>query len=316
MSPEQVAGREVDHRTDIFSLGVLLYEMASGKRPFEGASSIELASSILRDTPPPVSEMRGDLPAGLAELVRRCLDKDPRQRVQTAREIGAHCRELARQVSSPSGSLVAARASTTSGSGALRQDEGFWVAMLPFKYTGANADLLALAEGLSEEIVTGLSRFSYLRVVARSSTLRYANQAVDVRVAGQEIGARYVMEGRRTSFAPCLRRSPRPVSNRQPVRRGRHGGGVSGPGHAARTGGGDQGAAGRRRRRSGGAGAVSAGSALGLGAQPPEHLLVHRDIKPANIFLTPQGAKILDFGLAKATLRPGKSPSMQSTLDP
>ena len=87
-----------------------------------------------------------------------------------------------------------ARSSATD-SGAARADEGFWVAVLPFKYGGANADLTALAEGLTEEIVTGLSRFSYLRVIARSSTARYANEAVDVRSAGKELGARYVMEG-------------------------------------------------------------------------------------------------------------------------
>ena len=67
--------------------------------------------------------------------------------------------------------------------------------MLPFKYSGANAELTALAEGLTEDIVTGLSRFSYLRVIARSSTSRYANESVDVRAAGKELGARYVMEG-------------------------------------------------------------------------------------------------------------------------
>ncbi len=67
--------------------------------------------------------------------------------------------------------------------------------MLPFKYRGTNADLTALTDGLSEEIVTGLSRFSYLRVIARSATSRYANEAVDVRVAGKELGARYVMDG-------------------------------------------------------------------------------------------------------------------------
>jgi len=80
-------------------------------------------------------------------------------------------------------------------SGAARADEGFWVAVLPFKYGGANSDLTALADGLTEEIVTGLSRFSYLRVIARSSTLRYADESVDVRSAGKDLGARYAMEG-------------------------------------------------------------------------------------------------------------------------
>ena len=74
-------------------------------------------------------------------------------------------------------------------------EDGFWVAVLPFKYIGGNADLTALADGMTEEIVTGLSRFSYLRVIALGSTTRYANQAVDIRSAGKELGARYVMEG-------------------------------------------------------------------------------------------------------------------------
>jgi TolB-like protein/Tfp pilus assembly protein PilF len=86
-----------------------------------------------------------------------------------------------------------AKSGTHAGSG--RADEGFWVAVLPFKYSGSNSDLTALAEGLTEEIVTGLSRFSYLRVIARSSTSRYANESVDVRSAGKDLGARYVMEG-------------------------------------------------------------------------------------------------------------------------
>ena len=74
-------------------------------------------------------------------------------------------------------------------------DEGFRVAVLPLKYRGADADLTALAEALSEEIVTGLSRFSYLRVIARSSSIRYTDELVDMRAAGKELGARYVMEG-------------------------------------------------------------------------------------------------------------------------
>src|SRR5204863_3824543 len=76
-----------------------------------------------------------------------------------------------------------------------RREEGFWVAVLPFKYVGANADLSALTEGLSEDIVTGLSRFSYLKVIARSSPLRLAKDSGEVRGVGKELGARYVMEG-------------------------------------------------------------------------------------------------------------------------
>jgi adenylate cyclase len=87
---------------------------------------------------------------------------------------------------------------TTAGataSGSTRADEGFWVAVLPFKYVGSSADLAALAEGLTDDIVTNMSKFSYLRVIARSSTSQYAQRTVDVRTAAKELGARYVMEG-------------------------------------------------------------------------------------------------------------------------
>ena len=81
MSPEQVSGRALDHRTDIFSLGVVLHEMATGQRPFHGDSSAELISAILRDDPPLVTDLRTDLPSDLARVIRRCLEKDPRHRV-------------------------------------------------------------------------------------------------------------------------------------------------------------------------------------------------------------------------------------------
>src|SRR5437764_13392068 len=87
------------------------------------------------------------------------------------------------------------RAKSGTHTGAIRTDEGFWVAVLPFKYSGSNADLTSLAEGLTEDIVSALSRFSYITAIARSSTGRYANESVDIRSAGKELGARYVMEG-------------------------------------------------------------------------------------------------------------------------
>ena len=92
MSPEQVEGDALDHRTDIFSLGVILHEMATGRRPFQGRSSADLFAAILRDAAPPVTDARADLPAGLARVVGRCLEKDPNQRIQTARDLAAELR--------------------------------------------------------------------------------------------------------------------------------------------------------------------------------------------------------------------------------
>ena len=90
---------------------------------------------------------------------------------------------------------AAVESSNASASTSVRSDEGFWIAALPFKYSGSNSEITALAEGLTEEIVTGLSRFSYLRVIARGSTAQYSSEAADVRAIGKELGARYVMEG-------------------------------------------------------------------------------------------------------------------------
>ncbi len=197
MSPEQTSGRPLDHRTDIFSLGVLLHEMTTGQRPFLGNSSAELVSAILRDNPPAVTDARPDLPSDLARIIRRCLEKDPRHRLQTARDVSNEFRDLSRQTSQKMARATSsiARAASVADSGAARADEGFWVAVLPFKYSGSNAELAALGEGLTEEVITGLSRFSYLRVIARGSTAKYSSESGDVRAIGKELGARYVMEG-------------------------------------------------------------------------------------------------------------------------
>ena len=84
MSPEQAEGRNIDARSDIFSLGVMLFEMATGRRPFTGDSSISVITSILRDTPPTVSDLKPAVPIEFARIVRRCLQKEPERRYQTA----------------------------------------------------------------------------------------------------------------------------------------------------------------------------------------------------------------------------------------
>jgi serine/threonine protein kinase len=82
MSPEQVQGKPIDHRTDIFSLGVILYEMASGHRPFAGETAADISSSILRDAPGPIAETRPDILEPLVRIISRCLEKEPELRYE------------------------------------------------------------------------------------------------------------------------------------------------------------------------------------------------------------------------------------------
>ncbi len=116
--------------------------------------------------------------------------------MQTARDVSNEFRDMARATARPTPiSTAAARPAKAVDSGTARSDEGFWVAVLPFKYKGSEPGLEAFAEGLTEEIIAGLSRFSYLRVIARGSSAKYLSESGDARAVGKELGARYVMEG-------------------------------------------------------------------------------------------------------------------------
>jgi TolB-like protein/Flp pilus assembly protein TadD len=192
MSPEQARGGKVDARSDVFSLGIVLYQMLAGARPFHGESAMDLLTSILRDRPASITDLRSDVPPHLARILRRCLEKEPRDRYQTSRDVFNELRDLQAETSEPP---TVRLTPPPSDSGSVRAEEGFWIAVLPFQSRGADPAVEALAEGLTEDIVTGLSRFSYLRVIARSSTAQLAGQALDVRAAGKTLGARYVIEG-------------------------------------------------------------------------------------------------------------------------
>ncbi len=98
MSPEQLRAESVDHRTDLFSLGVVLYELGTGRRPFAGKNAAELVSAILRDTPVPVTQVREDLPRHLGRIIAHCLQKDLQERFQTARDLSSELRQLRDEV--------------------------------------------------------------------------------------------------------------------------------------------------------------------------------------------------------------------------
>src|SRR4051812_21687263 len=100
MSPEQAEGKPVDPRSDIFAVGVLLHEMATGDRPFKGDTNVSIVSSILRDNPPPVTDLNPRLPADLARIIRRCLAKDPARRYQTSADLRNELEDLKQDVDS------------------------------------------------------------------------------------------------------------------------------------------------------------------------------------------------------------------------
>ena len=178
MSPEQVEGRAVDPRSDIFSLGVMFYEMATGRRPFAGASSMAVASSILRDEPSSISDVKPGFPNTLTEVIGRCLAKDPSARYQDGQALHAALSKAAEPRSQPVATTV----------------DMPWIAVLPFKTRTTDDELEALAEGLTEDITAGLSLFSHLLVVSASSAARYEGP-VDARLVGQELGAHFVIDG-------------------------------------------------------------------------------------------------------------------------
>lgn len=196
MSPEQARGEDVDHRTDIWALGVVLYEMLSGLPPFQGENLLSLSDSIRGSDPTPLT---GDA-SSVNGPVTRALSKDTGERYQAVADLLAELRSD----TAGAATVPVSRPVSRDPLGA-HQNEGFWVAVLPFGSTGTSADLEALAEGLSEAIVAGLSRFSYLWVLGRGSTQRYAGQSPDVRTVGEELGARYVMSGRLRQVGARLR---------------------------------------------------------------------------------------------------------------
>jgi non-specific serine/threonine protein kinase len=194
MSPEQVRGDILDARADIFSFGIVLYEMATGQLAFKGATSGIVAEAILNRAPEPLHHLVQYDGLELERIVNLALQKDRNLRYQTAADIRADL--LAYRSSSGTAHVFSSPWGVpTTDAAAARAEEGLWLAVLPFKVTASDKELESLADGLTEDVTAGLSRFPYLRVVAYNSALTYKTRSTNIRSVSRELGARYVVEG-------------------------------------------------------------------------------------------------------------------------
>jgi serine/threonine protein kinase/tetratricopeptide (TPR) repeat protein len=182
MSPEQARGEEVDSRTDIFSLGVVLYEMATSRQAFTGVTSAMVFDSILNRAPQPISRVNPRVPAELQQIISRTLEKSRHARYQSASQLKSDLQRLKRDSDS---------CRTAPPSGQTERS----VAVLYFENLSRGEEDVYFRDGMTEDIITELSAIKGLRVFPRSAVFAYRDKQTTAPQIGQELSAAYVLEG-------------------------------------------------------------------------------------------------------------------------
>jgi serine/threonine protein kinase/Flp pilus assembly protein TadD len=204
MSPEQIRGAAADARSDIFSLGCVLYEMVAGRRAFSRETSAQTMAAILDDQPADLASAGRQVPAGLGNVVAQCLQKNPQERFHSAHDLALALRATL------GGAAPAKRFPASLAAGvaalvliaaavcwfALRPKPIDSLAVMPFVNVGADPNNEYLSEGITENLINSLSQLPKLRVVPRSLSLAYKGKDIDPRKVGQDLRVRAILMGK------------------------------------------------------------------------------------------------------------------------
>jgi non-specific serine/threonine protein kinase len=195
MAPEQVRGQQADPRSDVFAFGCVLFEMLTGRRPFERPTSADTMSAILNEPPPTLSASGRNRPAELDRLVLRCLEKEPDSRYASARALTGILKQMAVQVAAaavtrseletaalPSGTRPTPRGTPS-------------VAVLPFVNMSSDPENEFFSDGLAEELISSLSKVEGLHVASRTSSFAFKGKNENIRKIGEELKVKAVLEG-------------------------------------------------------------------------------------------------------------------------
>ncbi len=219
MSPEQVHGKEVDHRSDLFSLGVVLYELITSRTPFEKDNEAATLKAITQDNPEPLARYKSDIPDELQRTVSKLLEKDPSLRYQHADGVISDLKRLIAPTQSSIAVAPTKQKSTwpfaivgfvviaalvvvgisdwpadDSAQVKSSTQERKMLAVLPFENLGSPEDEY-FADGITDEITSRLARFTGLGVISRTSAMQYKGGSKSLRDIGRELGVDYILEG-------------------------------------------------------------------------------------------------------------------------